>query len=254
MWTRYRKYLELRDNWHIQEETGEEGDALSSYYSDLYHRWYIARCIRCISKRVKTLDFRDQCYSGCPANTTCEWGICQCQNPNHIQIWGECVERGCPTDTVCHQELNSTLFNEEAEGMPCTDTLFCQEEDINLVCEGRSSVFGLRVNTEHQPFNLIGEDGNKVCSCRKEMKWNNVALECQVSSSIFSFQQEFVVFNVRCYHRSSLFVLQNSFPSLGVSWCWLFRREVHKLCQQDFQKHFDGRGQLPTGILRPIRD
>ena len=26
---RYRKYLELRDGWHIQEGTGEEGDALS---------------------------------------------------------------------------------------------------------------------------------------------------------------------------------------------------------------------------------
>ena len=41
IWTRYRKYLELHDNWHIQEGTGEQGDALSSYYSDFYHRWWI---------------------------------------------------------------------------------------------------------------------------------------------------------------------------------------------------------------------
>ena len=41
MWSRYRKYLELRDNWHIQEGTREEGDALSSYYSDFYHRWWM---------------------------------------------------------------------------------------------------------------------------------------------------------------------------------------------------------------------
>jgi len=113
---RYRKYLELRDNWHIQEGTGEEGDALSSYYTDFYHR--------------------NQCYGGCPANTTCEWGICQCAKPNHIQIWGECVERGSPADTACEQERNSTVFDELAEGKPCTETSVCQEEDINLVMKG----------------------------------------------------------------------------------------------------------------------
>ena len=107
--------------------------------------------IRCLSKKL-----RNECYAGCPPNTTCEWGICQCSNPNHIQIWGECVERGVTEAChqachevsagvtrcrqACHQERNSTVFDEEAEGKPCTETLFCQEEDINLVCEGSSSV------------------------------------------------------------------------------------------------------------------
>ena len=108
----------------------------------------------------KLLVFRNQCYAGCPANTTCEWGMCQCSNPNHIQIWGECVERDVTSchqrchqespgvkrcDQRCHQERNSTVFDEEAEGKPCTETLFCQEQDINLVCEGSSSVFGVTV-------------------------------------------------------------------------------------------------------------
>ena len=172
--------MELRDNWHIQEGTGEEGDALSSYYSDFYHRlWTLdsTLIIRCMSKNLWI--FRNQCYAGCPPNTTCEWGICQCSNPNDIQIWGECVERGCPANTVCHQERNSTVFDEEVEGKPCTETLFCQEEDINLVCEGRSSVF----DSASQIF--AGEEGRQVCRCRKEMKWNNVALECQVCFSQF---------------------------------------------------------------------
>ena len=53
---------------------------------------------------------------------------------------------------MCHQERNSTLFDEEAEGKPCRDTLFCQEEDINLVCEGDSSVFGMRVKRNPSIF------------------------------------------------------------------------------------------------------
>ena len=28
---------------------------------------------------------------------------------------------------------------------------------------------------------FAGDEGRKVCMCRQEMKWNNVALECQVS-------------------------------------------------------------------------
>ena len=56
------------------------------------------------------------------------------------------MERGCPANTACHQERNSTVFDEEADGKPCTETLFCQEEDLNLVCQGSSSVFGLTVD------------------------------------------------------------------------------------------------------------
>merc|ERR1712172_453808 len=98
---------------------------------------------------------RNQCYSGCPANTTCEWGICQCEDPDMVQLWGECV----PPDVV---KRNGTLSEEEIEGRACSSDSFCQEGDINALC-------------------FQGEEGEEgVCQCRQEMQWNRAALECQV--------------------------------------------------------------------------
>ena len=273
MWSRYRKYLELRDNWHIQEGTGEEGDALSSYYSDFYHRWWMdgAQIFGRISGISATL------------------GV---QSIRHVS--GESASAGIQTrsrsgENALNEVVLRTLYvTRKGTALSSMRKLRASHAVTHSSARKKIWIWSVKVNLqfwcegEQQPLNLIGEEGSKVCRCRKEMKWNNVALECQVSSLIFSFQQEYVDFkgsnpsvtsylrarsslinptsfvilppNVRRYYISSLFVLRNPFPSSGVSWRWLFRREVHKLCQQAFQKHLDGRGQLPARILRPIRD
>jgi len=142
---RYRKYLELRDIWDIAQGLGEEGDSLSSYYIDNYHR--------------------NRCSSGCPANTTCEWGICQCEDPHMVQIWGECV----PPDVV---ERNETLLELEIEGKACSSHSYCQEMDINALC--------FRAERRQGVGWYYEEGGEGVCKCRHEMQWNKAAFECQV--------------------------------------------------------------------------
>ena len=148
-WTghRYRKYLELRDTWEM-----EEGGSLSSYYINNYHR-----CLT-TSTAFSTPISRNRCYSGCPENTTCEWGLCQCKDPDMIQIWGECV----PPD-VTEGKRNGTLLELEMEGTACSSDSFCQDRDINALCFRSQE----------------GEEG--VCKCRQEMHWNRAAFECQVS-------------------------------------------------------------------------
>ena len=65
---------------------------------------------------------RNKCASGCPENTTCEWGLCQCEDPEMVQIWGECV---LPDDeNLLHR--NGTLSEEEIVGVSCLNDSDCQ--------------------------------------------------------------------------------------------------------------------------------
>ena len=65
---------------------------------------------------------RNECASGCPENTTCEWGLCQCEDPEMVQIWGECV---LPDDeNLLHR--NGTLSEEEIVGVSCLNDSDCQ--------------------------------------------------------------------------------------------------------------------------------
>ena len=73
---------------------------------------------------VNSIFFRNQCYRGCPENTTCEWGICQCEDPDMVQFWGECVSPDLG-------ERNGTLLELEIEGQPCSNDSFCQSKDIS---------------------------------------------------------------------------------------------------------------------------
>ena len=135
--------------WEVEQGGDEEGNSLSSYYINNYHRYLTASFL------FSTAISRNRCYSGCPENTTCEWGICQCEDPDMVQIWGECV----PPDVVAR---NGTLSELEIGGTACLSDSFCQNRDINALC----------FRSEE------GEEG--VCKCRQEMQWNRAALECQV--------------------------------------------------------------------------
>jgi len=93
------------------------------------------------------------CYQGCPPLSHCQWGFCEC-NPGHKKKWGLCWK------LQASQEVEQRLEG-GAEGRRCEQTQDCNVVDINLVCDQV-------------------ESGRKKCQCRKDMRWNTDALECQL--------------------------------------------------------------------------
>ena len=83
----------------------------------------------------------------CPSNTHCEWGFCEC-NAGFTKTWGQCSKGSV--------SLSPSRASLEPATLACDGDAVCQAVDINMVCMGTT------------------------CTCRKDMKWNNKALECQV--------------------------------------------------------------------------
>ena len=170
--------------WEMEQGGGDvEENSLSSYFINNYHRY-----LTFSSFLFSTTVSRNRCYSGCPENTTCEWGICQCEDPDMIQLWGECVSPDVG-------EKNGTLLELEIEGTACLSDSFCQNGDINALCFRSQE----------------GEEG--VCKCRQEMQWNSAAFECQVHSTI---QASFLTFAMgRCTLMPTAQMLKH--PTLQVA-------------------------------------
>ena len=95
---------------------------------------------------------RNKCLDGCPPNSHCEWGICEC-NKRYQKSFGRCSQSGNLEPTPAHQAPFRT----------CSSTQDCVGVDINLVCRNNN------------------RRGGKFCKCRKNMAWNKEQLECQVS-------------------------------------------------------------------------
>lgn len=141
------------------------GSGLASY--SVYHRYQRYRWYRRRRFYYMDDDFdddyyttyyqRNDCEYGCPQNTHCEWGLCECDE-GFTKWWG-----------VCRRENVDNLRNEEQgnekrmEGNVCSGQSDCTSMDINMVC--RPSVDG----------NMV-----MVCQCRRDMRWNERALECQL--------------------------------------------------------------------------
>ena len=122
-----------------------EGDSLSSYFDNFYKR-YFARHIT-----IKSIS-RNRCHSGCPENTTCVWGLCQCEDPRMVQLWGECVLQ----QDLHGTSLEGTVSEETIVGKTCLEDAFCQEEDINTLCFRSNEL----------------EEG--MCKCRHEIFIRNI--------------------------------------------------------------------------------
>jgi len=91
---------------------------------------------------------RNKCLYPCPVNSHCEWGFCEC-DPGFTKLWGLCHESEAPD--ISFSRSNMTMAT-----LPCQDIAECNVVDINLVCT------------------------NNLCTCRKDMAWNTIALECQI--------------------------------------------------------------------------
>ena len=101
----------------------------------------------CILINIKDL-FRNECLDICPENSHCEWSFCEC-NADYTKSWGQCSSSTTPSLSSSRTSLNPAV-------LPCSDTSGCRTVDINMVCQ------------------------DNTCSCRRDMKWNPKALECQV--------------------------------------------------------------------------
>jgi len=96
---------------------------------------------------------RNECFGGCPSDSHCEWGFCEC-NYGYERRFGRCGRVG-------------SIFTPRAAQfdpfVTCSSTPVCQRIDINMIC-----------NTE-----LTVQAGGK-CECKQDMKWNANAGECQM--------------------------------------------------------------------------
>jgi len=96
---------------------------------------------------------RNECIGGCPFDSHCEWGFCECNN-GYERRFGRCGRVG------------SIFTPRPAQFDPfvtCANIATCQGIDINMIC-----------NTE-----LTVQAGGK-CECKQDMKWNANAAECQM--------------------------------------------------------------------------
>jgi len=95
---------------------------------------------------------RGQCMGGCPMHSRCEYGFCECY-AGYLKGNGQCYPEGRSRP---ERGANFDPFQ------PCLDASSCQRMDINLIC-----------NT-----NLTTTSEGR-CECRRDMKWNEEASECQ---------------------------------------------------------------------------
>jgi len=95
------------------------------------------------------------CIGGCPINSHCEWGLCEC-NAGTTRRYGRC-EKNWPANPPPRPQ-NFDPFQ------TCSNSQTCQALDMNLIC-----------NT-----NLTTEGSIGKCECRRDMKWNTGEGECQL--------------------------------------------------------------------------
>jgi len=96
---------------------------------------------------------RNRCMYGCPANSFCQFGFCEC-NPGLTKSMGACYpdNQRPPPRASDFQPFRD-----------CTSTSTCAAIDMNLIC-----------NTN------LTMGGQGKCQCRTDMRWNTEAGECQI--------------------------------------------------------------------------
>jgi len=110
-------------------------------------------------KVVNYKDFylRNECFKGCPENSNCVWGYCECYS-GYIKFRGKCYK----SITV---EMMENVTNTDRFGKRCNSKdnkdMTCSEHDINFIC---------------------GDEN--ICRCRDQMKYNPSAQECQIQMDL----------------------------------------------------------------------
>jgi len=97
---------------------------------------------------------KNECMGGCPMNSHCEWGFCEC-NAGSTRRYGRCESNWA---NIPPRPSSFDPFQ------TCSSTATCMAMDMNLIC-----------NTALTTQGNIGK-----CECRRDMKWNAQSGECQM--------------------------------------------------------------------------
>ena len=119
----------------------------------VYHRYLMFRMLTGgsyghNSMYYNTYYHNNHCYQGCPLNSHCEWGFCECDR-GFLKSSGLCINS--------YDFVHTAAYNPSAPD-PCSDSTVCQKMDVNLIC-----------NSENHG-NMHGYGGS--CECRQDMRWN----------------------------------------------------------------------------------
>jgi len=129
----YHKYQEFKRRMHMLRPSFGFNE---EYYRDNYQR--------------------NECQYGCPFNSHCEWGFCEC-NAGTTRRYGQCQ---ADWSSVPNFTPRPTTFD---PFQPCSSTSTCATMDMNLICNTALTT---------------GQGGR--CECRQDMKWNEQEGECQM--------------------------------------------------------------------------
>jgi len=153
---RYQRYRWYRHRYHrhhyvhhYHDDYYDDDDYWDNYYPNNYEK--------------------NECEYGCPLHTHCEWGFCEC-DPGYVKAWGVCRVEGF---TATEPE------GRRIEGVRCESSAECQAKDVNLVCRPDRGVTG-NGTTVVSTTTAATTDTSGTCKCRRDMRWNNKALECQL--------------------------------------------------------------------------
>ena len=72
------------------------------------------------------LSYRNECLYGCPVNTKCEWGFCECVK-DYMKLRGRCFAR-------VTADMLQNIPQADYTGSRCQDQQDCTKHDINLIC------------------------------------------------------------------------------------------------------------------------
>ena len=139
---------------------------------------------------------RNQCIGGCPFNSHCEWGFCEC-NQGLIKSYVRTIALSrCPVAITPSLRQGSCR---QGQGPPrpadfdpfarCSfeNNSTCSAIDMNLICNTEISLHGNEVQSGAMLSPLYCESYVQGrCECRRDMRWNSDAGECQVHSGEFS--------------------------------------------------------------------
>jgi len=128
----YHRYQEFKRMMHMRQPSMGGWD--DGYYQNNYQT--------------------NTCIGGCPINSHCEWGFCEC-NAGSSRRYGRCESNWA---NIPPRPSSFDPFQ------TCSTTQTCMAMDMNLIC-----------NTELTTQGNIGK-----CECRRDMKWNSQTGECQI--------------------------------------------------------------------------
>merc|ERR1712012_933008 len=133
----YHKYQEFKRRMHMMNPMNQIGRGWDqNYYDNNYQQ--------------------NECMFGCPMNSHCEWGFCEC-NAGTSRRFGQCQSDWNQVPNYTPRPPTFDPFK------TCISSSSCAAMDMNLIC--------------NLDVSLPGQPGT--CECRRDMRWNTQEGECQ---------------------------------------------------------------------------